>query len=128
MKIKLANGLELLPFIVMGEKRYVQRDRRDTLTFVFPASVGMASLDEVFTAENCESIEIFENENTAYTHKGYTIRAELSLMPVEIQPPTEDSEAVYEDRLFVSMAQRTEIENMAAEANAALNALAKGEG
>jgi hypothetical protein len=123
MKIKLANGMELFPIIVTGEKRYVQRDRRDTLTFVFPVSEGITALDEVFTAENCESITIFEGEDVSYIHKGYTIRAELALMPVEIEPPAEETEAVYEDRIFVSMSERTDLENQVSDVSTALNAM-----
>lgn len=128
MKIILTNGTELEPILVMGERRYVQRESRDTLTFVFPASAGLEALDALFTADACEHITIAESESAVYIHSGYTIRAELSLKPVQIVEPAGETEAVYEDRIFVSMAQRTDMETLVSETNAALNALATGEG
>lgn len=127
MKIILNNGLELEPMFVVGERRYVQRESRDTLTFVFPSNAGLEDLDAAFTADDCEHIRIVESENASYIHNGYTIRAELSLKPVQVVEPTDETEAVYEDRIFVSMAQRTDMEDLVAETNAALNALATGE-
>lgn len=128
MKIILTNGAEYEPILVIGERRYIQRESRDTLTFVFPASAGLEELDGIFTAGACEHITIVESDSTSYIHNGYTIRAELSLKPVQTKEPTEESEAEYEDRIFVSMAQRTDMENLVSETNAAINALATGEG
>lgn len=127
MKIILADGTELSPILVMGERRYVQRESRDTLTFIFPESAGLEELDAIFTSENCESIKVLESDDSAYIHKGYTIRAELSKKSVQISEPTETTDAVYENRIFVSMSQRTDLENMVASNNAAINALANGE-
>lgn len=127
MKIILYNQMELSPLVVIGERRYVQRESRDALTFVFQATVGLEELDELFTAVNCESITIMTDDGESYIYKGYTIRAELLLRPVELQPATDTTEAVYEDRIFVTMAERTVMESQVAEANAALNALAFGE-
>lgn len=127
MKIILTNGTELTPIAITGGKRYVQGVNRDALAFVFPASEGFNSLDTLFTAENCESITIEEDGGVAYIHKGYTIRAELVKNPVEVQPATSETEAVYEDRITVTMAQRTYAENQLAAMEAAMTALLKGE-
>lgn len=128
MKIILVDGTELSPILVMGERRYVQRESRDTLTFIFPESAGLEVLDALFTAENCESMKQVGSDGTEYIHKGYTIRAELAKKPVQISEPTETADAVYENRIFVAMSQRTDLENMAASNYAAINALANGEG
>lgn len=127
MKIVLSNGIELNPIIVTGERRYVQRESRDSLIFVFPVDVGIEALDAVFTANNCESIKIFENETISYIHKGYVIRAEAAIRSVQIEPPTDETEAVYEDRIFICMAERTEAEKQLADIGAAITALAIGE-
>ena len=128
MKIKLANDTTLNPIIVTGRKMSVQGALRDTLSFIFPASAGMETLDAVFTAENCETIKIVEDSGAENIHKGYTIRAELSKSSVEVTTATESTEAVYEDRITVSMSQRTYAETQIAETKSAMNALLKGEG
>ena len=106
MKIILADGRELTPILVAGEKRPVQGVTRDTLRFVFPAEAGMEALDAAFTPAACESITI-ENGGETYIHKGYTIRAELKKAAVELLAATPESDAVYEERITVAMGQRT---------------------
>ena len=113
MIIKLNNGTELNPILVLGEKRYVQGVSRDTLLFAFSAENTLDNLDRLFSAENCETITIVDGENE-YIHKGYTVRAELKREPVEVTPATESTEAVYENRVFVAMAQRTYSESQIA--------------
>lgn len=127
MKIILVDGTELTPIIVTGEKRNIQGASRDTLNFVFSADAGMDTLDTVFTSNNCESIKIVDDSDSEYIHKAYTIRADLNKKSVEITPATSDTAAVYEDRITVSMAQRTYTETQLAENTAALNALLTGE-
>lgn len=113
MLIKLANGTELNPIAALGEKRYVQGASRDTILFAFSAENTLDNLDRLFTAENCETITIVDGENE-YIHRGYTVRAELKREPVEVTPATESTEAVYENRVFVAMAQRTYSESQIA--------------
>lgn len=114
MHIYLSNGAELTPSTVLGASKYIQGVNRDTLSFMFPATSDMAALDSAFTAENCESITITGNDNTENIYKGYTIRAELTKASVEVTPATADSEAMYEQRVTVSMAQRTYAESQLA--------------
>lgn len=122
MNIKLSNGTVLSPILATGETRYVQGANRDTLNFIFPATEGMEALDAAFSAENCESITVLEavevpdgtTTEQSYLHKGYTIRAGLKKEAVEVTPATEEAEAVYEDRITVSMSQRTYAESQLA--------------
>ena len=122
MNIKLSNGTVLSPILATGETRYVQGANRDTLNFIFPATEGMEALDAAFSAENCESITVLEavevpdvtTTEQSYLHKGYTIRAGLKKEAVEVTPATEEAEAVYEDRITVSMSQRTYTESQLA--------------
>lgn len=114
MKIILANGTELNPILVTGTKKTVQGANRDTLTFVFPESEGIKELDALFSAANCENIELVEESGDTYIHSGYTIRAELAKKSVEISTATEATEAVYENRITVSMSQRTYAETQLA--------------
>lgn len=113
MIIKLTNGTELHPVLATGGQRFVQGTSRDTLSFVFPVDASMDELDALFTAENCEAITIVDGENE-YIHHGYTIRTELKREPVVVTPATEASEAVTENRVTVSMSQRTYVESQLA--------------
>lgn len=121
MKIILTNGTELSPIMVTGGPRHIQGFKRDTLNFIFPADAGMEALDETFIAENCESIIIVENNGNENIHKGYTVRAELSKASVEIASETSETAAVYEDRITVSMSQRTYMESQLAAMQAVID-------
>lgn len=122
MQIILANGMELNPIAVTGGIRFVQNANRDTLDFVFPAETSLDELDAIFTPANCESIKILEvqideNRNeivTEHIHTGYTIRAELKRCPMVVIPATESTEEVVENRVTVSMSQRTYAESQLA--------------
>ncbi len=126
MKIILTNGAELTPVIVTGAKKYVQGANRDALTFVF-ADTSLDEMDGIFTAENCENINIVGDDESEAIHSGYTVRAELVKKLVETQAATTDKEAVTENRVFVTMAQRTYAEDQMAAMQAAMNALFTGE-
>lgn len=123
MNIKLTDNTVLTPLVVTGETRLVQGERRDTLNFIFPATEDMAELDAAFSAENCESITIVEDGGAENIHKAYTIRAELKKESVEVTPGNAETEAVFEDRITIAMAQRTYMETKLAEMEAAMNAL-----
>ena len=114
MKITLTNGTELTALMVTGGGRYVQGANRDTLTFIFPAEQSMDELDALFTEQNCETIILGDGETEGGIHHGYTIRAELKREPVVVTPATESTEAVMENRTFVSMSQRTYMESQMA--------------
>ena len=124
MKIILNNGKELSPILVTGGPRMVQGASRDTLNFIFPADVSMAAIDQAFTADACEHITIIGDDGSENIHTGYTIRAELSKASVEVTPATESEAAVFEDRITVSMSQRTYAESQLANMEVALAALA----
>lgn len=124
MKIILNNGKELSPILVTGGPRMVQGASRDTLSFIFPADVSMESIDVAFSAEACEKITIIGDDGSENIHTGYTIRAELSKASVEVTPATESEAAVFEDRITVSMSQRTYAESQLANMEVALAALA----
>lgn len=126
MKVILANGTELYPVTVTGSKRNVQGANRDVLSFVFPAETSMDELDGIFTAANCETITIVKGDNQ-YVHNAYTVRADLKREPLEVTPATATDAAVYENRVIVSMGQRTYMETQLAMTQAAMAALLTGE-
>lgn len=119
MIIKLSDGTELFPILVTGGQRYVQGQSRDTLSFVFPASESMEALDAAFASENCETITINDGEKE-HIYKAYTVRAELKKESEEVSPATAEAAAVYEDRITISMSQRTYLETQLAELQTAV--------
>lgn len=124
MKIILTNGKELNPIMVTGSTKYVQGENRDTLSFIFSATADMAELDADFSAENCESITIIgDDDDSESIHNGYTIRFELTKANVKVSDATDVEDAVYENRITVSMAQRTYIESQLAATQAAVEML-----
>lgn len=125
MKIIL-NNIELNPINVIGGRKHVQGVNRDTLTFVFPADMGMAELDSIFSAANCENITIEDGDNV-YVHKGYTVRGELNKATVCVSNETDEAPAVYEQRINVVMGRRTYTEKQMEETQAQIAALLTGE-
>lgn len=106
MQIKLANGTILMPLIVTGGKRTVQGVARDTLQFVFTPDYSMEELDAIFSEENCEEITVTD-ENGQGVYKNYSLRCELKKETVVAQLATDETDAVMEQRIFVSMSQKT---------------------
>lgn len=113
MQIILANGTILEPIIVTGGPKFVNGANRDALTFVFP-NVSMNEIDALFTEANCETINIVNNGEEAI-HKGYVIRVDISKKAVETAAATVDTPAVTEDRVTITMAQRTYSETVLAQ-------------
>ena len=114
----LADRTELTALEVSGATQYIQGSNRDALTFVFAASEGMEAMDAAFSPDNCETITIRDGSEE-YTHSGYTVRGSLSKAPVLVTPETADAPAVYEDRITVTMGQRTYVETLLAQIMAA---------
>ena len=114
MKIILANGTELNPLVVSGASTHTQGARRDTLSFIFSGNEDINALDKAFSESACESITIVGEDESESIYKGYTIRAELKKAPVEVTPETPEAPAVIENRITVSMTQRTYIETQLA--------------
>lgn len=114
MKIVLANGVELNPILIAGGKKNIQGATRDTLNFSFSSEEDMGVLDAIFTAAACASITIVDDAGNEFIHKNYVIRSELSKAAVEIEKATSETDAVYEDRITVGMAQTTYLETQLA--------------
>lgn len=123
MKIILTDGTELNPILITGNQAFIQGAKRDILTFVFPATEGMEALDTAFSDTACETITIIDDEGVENIYKSYAIRVKMEKAPVEVAPATAESEAVTEERISISMAQRTYMENKLN----ALSALLAGE-
>lgn len=106
MKVIFTNGTELYPITVTGAPKYVQGANRDCLTFVF-ADTTLDDLDAVFTESNCESITLIGDDGSENIHNGYVIRVELSKKIVVTEQATTDTAEVTENRVHVTMGQRT---------------------
>lgn len=125
MKITLHDGTVLQPLAATGTHRLVQGATRDTISFIFPGDTDLEAMDRIFTAEACETIMVNNNGND-YVHSGYIIRAELKRAPMEVVSATDTSEAVYEDRVVISMSQRTYLESQISSLTDAIDVLKKG--
>ena len=144
MKIRLANGHELNPIMVTGEKRTVKGARRDCLTFVF-GDTGLDDIDETFNEVNCEKITVVEmgtktvekeivdeatGETTTVTetvpceiYNGYAIRVDLLKRKEEKKAATATEDAEYVTRVYVTMAERTYAETQLASLTETVDAL-----
>lgn len=98
MKVILQDGTELVPMNVSGEPATVQGETRDSLVISFPVSAGLETVNDAFTATNCETIRIVEDSGTEHIHTGYVLRVALIMTP---------SEADGEGRITVTMAKRS---------------------
>jgi hypothetical protein len=74
----------------------------------------MATLDAAFSAANCETIIILGDDGSENRYYAYTIRAEMKKASVEVIPATAETDAVCEERITISMAQRTYAESQLA--------------
>lgn len=111
MKLVLANGVELSPMTALGGPRLIQNQNRDTLSFIFnPNYTTLTELDSLFVPENCEILKVIDNSDFEYIYKGYTIRAELSKTTVQVSEDAETNEPIFEERITISMAQKTYLE------------------
>lgn len=118
--IVLSNGTQLNHLGAIGASRYIQGANRDTITFEFDDTHSVDELRNLFTEENCETINIVtEGEDglsaESNIHEGYVIRAEVGEKMKEIVPATGTTDAVTERRVYVTMAQRTYAETKLAE-------------
>lgn len=106
MTIKFADGSTCEPIIVSGEKQHIQGETRDALTFIFPAEVGLENIDVVFSATACETITVIEGDRE-YRYTGYTVRGTLAQEPVEVTHESAEAAATFENRIKITMGQRT---------------------
>lgn len=118
MKIVFTNGIELNPIIVTGMQKFTLGEYRDNLTFVFSEEYSMDELDSAFTDIACETINIIGDDGSEAIHEGYAIRVEL------VKKQVETEEGVTENRIFVTMGQRTYAETQMSEMQNAMMALA----
>ena len=113
MKIILANGKEMNPSVVLGEKRHVYGVGRDALTFLF-TDMSVDELDSIFTASNCEKINIIGDDGSESLYVGYVVRVEVAKEVVMTSAETSESPVVTETQVKVTMAQRTYAESQIA--------------
>ena len=78
MKVTLSNGKELEALGVHGRSISYQGVQRDSLIFLFEIeNESLSDALEDFTAENCGSITLTNDDKEQFIHEHYTIRTEL---------------------------------------------------
>ena len=123
MQIKLYDTTELQVLNILGQQSSLRGTMRDSLSFIFDSSYSLDTINELFTANNCQSIIITNDQEQQYTHTGYTERVCLKLEPKEIKKATATEPAVYENRIIVTMALKSYEEQQIAGMQAQLEAL-----
>ena len=119
MKITLKNGKELTPIAMKRRFEEVQGAKRRTVSFIFPESEGMDTLDNEFTESACERISVVRESGNESWLDGYTIRCSISKSPALV---SSENGPVTEARITVTMAQRTYMETKFAELAAKVEA------
>lgn len=120
MQLKFANNTVLDVLTINGGSRYFQGANRDSLEIQLARDAIAFDALEALTGDpaNADKLIISDGEKQ-YLHEGYTLRAELSVKPVEVSPATaeapaataeapvvtEEAPVVTEERLIVVLAQ-----------------------
>jgi len=109
MKVILNNGTELTAEVVNGSTRHFQGASRDSLEFQFLKAIPQTfgELDTLFSNSENTSKVTLDNNGTAYVHDNYTLKVSMGLIPVEIAKATDTTDAIFEERYTVVMAQKT---------------------
>ena len=124
MQLKFLDGTVLDVLAVNGKSTYFQGAQRDSLEIqIAKDKIAFDALDAL-TGNNANTAHLtLSDGDKQYVHDNYSLRASLALRPVEITPATADSPAVTEDRLVVTLAQKTYAELQAEQTAAAVDAL-----
>lgn len=111
--LKFANGTDLALITCRGSKENFHDAYRDVLEFcIDPALVTLDEADALFTAENCATLILTDDEGQ-YTHEGYTER--VNLEKAEKTVLTGAGEKVKAAMICVKMGQQTALERQLAE-------------
>ena len=72
--IHFSDGRQLTCETVHSRQVYYNGTNREQLTFVFPEEVGVQTVLDHFTPENCKQIYLEDESGEKYLHENYTIR------------------------------------------------------
>ena len=108
MQIKFNDETTLDVVTINGTSRYFQGVNRDSLEIQLEkGKYTLESLDTLTgNSENTKKLTILDGESE-YIHDSYTLRAELSVHPVQTAAETADFPASYEERVCIVLAQKT---------------------
>ena len=111
MNIKFANGTNFEYLEALETEEFYNGASRRTLTF--ECEVGVISVDELNTLisdeENTATIAL-TNEDITNIYDGYVLKCKCGIENKLIQAETQETPAVYEDRLVFKLGKRTYIE------------------
>jgi hypothetical protein len=108
MKIIFNDGTEMECIQVNGMMRNIQGTNRDSLDVVFsPAIYTIADIDTVFSDPNKLTKITLQNNDSIGVYEHYTLRTGLQLAPFVIEGETPTSPATVEQRITVTIAQKT---------------------
>ena len=125
MQIKFNDGTALDALAVKGKPTYFQGAQRDSLEIqIAKDKTTFDALDKLTVDPTKTGKLTIIDGDKQYEHDNYSIRTELALKPVEVTSATTDSPAVTENRLCVTLAQKTYAELQIAELQSSVDALA----
>lgn len=108
LKIRFANGTEVLYTAAVETEEYFNGASRRTLTFdIARDAIGLDALDALCTEDNCKKLELInEDEGITNIYEGYVLKLKLAVEPVLVDAEKQ----TYEDRVKLKLGKRTYIE------------------
>lgn len=108
MKLKLNNQRELEILEINGEKSQYQGENRDKLNIQMKKGLyPFEELDKLFAnSENTKKFTIID-ENGEYLYEHYTLRTSMGIKAVQTCPESVNEPAGYEERVCVTLAQKS---------------------
>ena len=116
-KLQFVDGTQVQILGCYGAPEYFRDSMRDTLEYrIDPSVLSFDEAEQLFTAENCDVIQlldVYDNDAThiAHTHEGYTERVYLKLSEEKVL--VADNEFVNKNLLVCKMAKKSEAEILA---------------
>lgn len=107
MQIEFNDGTTLDVLAVNGNPTYFQGAQRDSLEIQIDKSkTTFDALDALTAGENTSKLTLIDGEHQ-YEHDNYSLRTELALKPIVTAAATDTTPEQTEDRLCVTLAQKT---------------------
>ena len=124
MQLKFSDGTTLDVLAVKGNPTYFQGAQRDALEIQIGKSKTTFDALDKLTGDPAKTVKLtIIDGDKQYQHDNYSLRVSLALKPVVTAEATADTPEQTEDRLCVTLAQKTYQELQIAELQSSVDAL-----
>lgn len=125
MQLKFSDGTTLDVLAVKGQHTYFQGAQRDSLEIQIAKDKATFDALDTLTGDASKTgkLTVIDGDKQD-EHDNYSLRVSLALQPVTVTEATSTTAAVTEDRLCVTLAQKTYAELQIAELQSSVDALA----